>query len=152
MGKINVDHFLLKNLLPCIFSHEHYILMHYKYDAYLLILVFVWDVAVLKKMLHAGKQHMFIAKLVVAVVLPLLYVTWSVHFPGMSIIGFFCSFMLVLLNVHLLCGLFALQVKYRQMKPEAAYDYVKSIRPRVLLASSQWLVILQTLHGHCYII
>ncbi|KAL2472522.1 putative dual specificity protein phosphatase DSP8 [Abeliophyllum distichum] len=29
-------------------------------------------------------------------------------------------------------------VKYRQMMPDAAYDYVKSIRPRVLLASSQW--------------
>ena len=26
------------------------------------------------------------------------------------------------------------------MTPDAAYDYVKSIRPRVLLASSQWQV------------
>ncbi|XP_059301678.1 phosphatidylglycerophosphate phosphatase PTPMT1-like [Lycium ferocissimum] len=29
-------------------------------------------------------------------------------------------------------------VKHKQMMPEAAYDYVRSIRPRVLLASSQW--------------
>ncbi|CAA0823115.1 Putative dual specificity protein phosphatase DSP8 [Striga hermonthica] len=29
-------------------------------------------------------------------------------------------------------------VKYKQMMPAAAYEYVKSIRPRVLLASSQW--------------
>ncbi|KAH9733359.1 phosphatidylglycerophosphate phosphatase PTPMT1 [Citrus sinensis] len=29
-------------------------------------------------------------------------------------------------------------VEHRQMAPEAAYEYVRSIRPRVLLASSQW--------------
>ncbi|GJY21234.1 putative dual specificity protein phosphatase DSP8 [Tanacetum coccineum] len=29
-------------------------------------------------------------------------------------------------------------VKYKQMTPVAAYEYVKSIRPRVRLASSQW--------------
>lgn len=29
-------------------------------------------------------------------------------------------------------------VKHKDMTPEAAYDYVRSIRPRVLLASSQW--------------
>ncbi|XP_022758372.1 putative dual specificity protein phosphatase DSP8 isoform X2 [Durio zibethinus] len=29
-------------------------------------------------------------------------------------------------------------VHYKQMTPVAAYDYVRSIRPRVLLASSQW--------------
>ncbi|XP_050227522.1 phosphatidylglycerophosphate phosphatase PTPMT1-like [Mercurialis annua] len=29
-------------------------------------------------------------------------------------------------------------VQHRQMTPDAAYDYVKSIRPRVLLASAQW--------------
>ncbi|KAJ8534753.1 hypothetical protein K7X08_016481 [Anisodus acutangulus] len=29
-------------------------------------------------------------------------------------------------------------VKHKHMTPEAAYDYVRSIRPRVLLASSQW--------------
>ncbi|KAK7262150.1 hypothetical protein RJT34_29711 [Clitoria ternatea] len=29
-------------------------------------------------------------------------------------------------------------VHYKLMTPDAAYDYVKSIRPRVLLASSQW--------------
>lgn len=29
-------------------------------------------------------------------------------------------------------------VKYKKMVPEAAYEYVKSIRPRVLLAPSQW--------------
>lgn len=29
-------------------------------------------------------------------------------------------------------------VKHKQMTPNAAYDYVKSIRPRVRLASSQW--------------
>ncbi|KAL2511506.1 putative dual specificity protein phosphatase DSP8 [Abeliophyllum distichum] len=28
--------------------------------------------------------------------------------------------------------------KYKNMTPEAAYEYVRSIRPRVLLASSQW--------------
>ncbi|OAY60087.1 phosphatidylglycerophosphate phosphatase PTPMT2 isoform X1 [Manihot esculenta] len=29
-------------------------------------------------------------------------------------------------------------VQYKQMTPEVAYDYVRSIRPRVLLASAQW--------------
>ncbi|KAL9252729.1 Phosphatidylglycerophosphate phosphatase PTPMT1-like protein [Drosera capensis] len=29
-------------------------------------------------------------------------------------------------------------VQYKQMTPDSAYDYVRSIRPRVLLASSQW--------------
>ncbi|XP_076888860.1 phosphatidylglycerophosphate phosphatase PTPMT1-like [Bidens hawaiensis] len=29
-------------------------------------------------------------------------------------------------------------VKHKQMTPDAAYEYVKSIRPRVRLASSQW--------------
>lgn len=29
-------------------------------------------------------------------------------------------------------------VKHKDMTPEAAYDYVRSIRPRVLLAPSQW--------------
>lgn len=29
-------------------------------------------------------------------------------------------------------------VEHRQMAPETAYEYVRSIRPRVLLASSQW--------------
>ncbi|KAL2489689.1 putative dual specificity protein phosphatase DSP8 [Forsythia ovata] len=37
-------------------------------------------------------------------------------------------------------------VKYRQMKPDAAYDYVKSIRPRVLLASSQWKAVQEFYH------
>ncbi|KAM3287536.1 phosphatidylglycerophosphate phosphatase PTPMT2-like isoform X2 [Capsicum chacoense] len=32
-------------------------------------------------------------------------------------------------------------VKHKDMTPEAAYDYVRSIRPRVLLASSQWQAI-----------
>ncbi|GMP95729.1 hypothetical protein CsSME_00044659 [Camellia sinensis var. sinensis] len=31
-------------------------------------------------------------------------------------------------------------VQHKQMMPEAAYSYVKSIRPRVLLAPSQWQV------------
>ncbi|GER25714.1 protein-tyrosine phosphatase mitochondrial 1 [Striga asiatica] len=30
------------------------------------------------------------------------------------------------------------EVKYKQMMPTTAFEYVKSIRPRVLLASSQW--------------
>ncbi|CAL9213237.1 unnamed protein product [Arabidopsis halleri] len=29
-------------------------------------------------------------------------------------------------------------VKYREMTPECAYEYIRSIRPRVLLASAQW--------------
>ncbi|XP_010474839.1 PREDICTED: putative dual specificity protein phosphatase DSP8 [Camelina sativa] len=29
-------------------------------------------------------------------------------------------------------------VKYRDMTPECAYEYIRSIRPRVLLASAQW--------------
>ena len=33
-----------------------------------------------------------------------------------------------------------LQIKYRSMTPEAALDHVRSIRPRVLLAPSQWQV------------
>jgi atypical dual specificity phosphatase len=33
-----------------------------------------------------------------------------------------------------------LQIKYRNMTPEAALDHVRSIRPRVLLAPSQWHV------------
>ncbi|XP_059657610.1 phosphatidylglycerophosphate phosphatase PTPMT1 [Cornus florida] len=33
-------------------------------------------------------------------------------------------------------------VQYKQMMPDAAYEYVKSIRPRVLLASSQWQAVL----------
>ncbi|CAI9775570.1 unnamed protein product [Fraxinus pennsylvanica] len=37
-------------------------------------------------------------------------------------------------------------VRYRQMKPDAAYDYVKSIRPRVLLASSQWKAVQEFYH------
>ncbi|KAI3468996.1 hypothetical protein Pfo_025659 [Paulownia fortunei] len=37
-------------------------------------------------------------------------------------------------------------VKYRQMMPDAAYDYVKSIRPRVLLASSQWKAVQEFYH------
>ncbi|KAI9087062.1 hypothetical protein K1719_017885 [Acacia pycnantha] len=32
-------------------------------------------------------------------------------------------------------------VHYKMMTPDAAYDYLKSIRPRVLLASSQWQVV-----------
>ncbi|OMO52548.1 hypothetical protein COLO4_37103 [Corchorus olitorius] len=48
-------------------------------------------------------------------------------------------------------------VFYKQMTPDAAYDYVKSIRPRVLLASSQWQAVQEFyyltvkkvgLHGH----
>lgn len=37
-----------------------------------------------------------------------------------------------------LCG--GVQVQYKQMTPDEAYKHVKSIRPRVLLASSQWQV------------
>ncbi|KAL3834990.1 hypothetical protein ACJIZ3_009726 [Penstemon smallii] len=37
-------------------------------------------------------------------------------------------------------------VKYRQMMPDAAYDYVKSIRPRVLLASAQWKAVQEFYH------
>ncbi|KAK4804808.1 hypothetical protein SAY86_004625 [Trapa natans] len=39
-------------------------------------------------------------------------------------------------------------VKHRQMTPEAAYYYVKTIRPRVLLASSQWLAVQEFYHGY----
>ncbi|XP_065623196.1 phosphatidylglycerophosphate phosphatase PTPMT1-like [Quercus suber] len=37
-------------------------------------------------------------------------------------------------------------VQHKQMTPEAAYDYVRSIRPRVLLASSQWQAVLEYYH------
>lgn len=37
-------------------------------------------------------------------------------------------------------------VKYRQMTPRAAYEYVRSTRPRILLASSQWQAIQQYYH------
>ncbi|KAG0460376.1 hypothetical protein HPP92_020673 [Vanilla planifolia] len=39
-------------------------------------------------------------------------------------------------------------VKYRQMTPSAAYEYVRSNRPRVLLASSQWQAVLKY---HCLV-
>jgi hypothetical protein len=32
------------------------------------------------------------------------------------------------------------QIKYRNMTPEAALDHARSVRPRVLLAPSQWQV------------
>ncbi|KAF5938698.1 hypothetical protein HYC85_022957 [Camellia sinensis] len=37
-------------------------------------------------------------------------------------------------------------VQHKQMMPEAAYSYVKSIRPRVLLAPSQWQAVLDYYH------
>jgi atypical dual specificity phosphatase len=37
-------------------------------------------------------------------------------------------------------------VKHKQMTPDAAYEYVKSIRPRVLLASSQWQAVQDYYH------
>ncbi|KAI3444774.1 hypothetical protein Pfo_001439 [Paulownia fortunei] len=38
-------------------------------------------------------------------------------------------------------------VKHKQMTPEEAYKYVRSIRPRVLLASSQWQAVQDYYHG-----
>ncbi|CAK9321587.1 unnamed protein product [Citrullus colocynthis] len=37
-------------------------------------------------------------------------------------------------------------VQYKQMTPDEAYKHVKSIRPRVLLASSQWQAVLEFYH------
>ncbi|KAG2676344.1 hypothetical protein I3843_12G048800 [Carya illinoinensis] len=37
-------------------------------------------------------------------------------------------------------------VHHKQMTPDAAYDYVRSIRPRVLLASSQWQAVQEYYH------
>ncbi|KAM7279865.1 hypothetical protein ACFE04_006999 [Oxalis oulophora] len=37
-------------------------------------------------------------------------------------------------------------VKHKQMTPDAAYEYVKSIRSRVLLASSQWQAVQEYYH------
>ncbi|XP_014506068.1 putative dual specificity protein phosphatase DSP8 [Vigna radiata var. radiata] len=37
-------------------------------------------------------------------------------------------------------------VHHKMMTPDAAYNYVKSIRPRVLLASSQWQVVQEYYH------
>ncbi|GAB4835020.1 hypothetical protein Ancab_033287 [Ancistrocladus abbreviatus] len=37
-------------------------------------------------------------------------------------------------------------VQHKHMTPDAAYDYVRSIRPRVLLASSQWQAVLDFYH------
>lgn len=37
-------------------------------------------------------------------------------------------------------------VQHKQMTPEGAYDYVRSIRPRVLLASSQWQAVQDYYH------
>ncbi|KAK6157942.1 hypothetical protein DH2020_005256 [Rehmannia glutinosa] len=39
-----------------------------------------------------------------------------------------------------------IRVKYRQMMPDVAYNYVKSIRPRVLLASAQWKAVQEFYH------
>lgn len=38
-------------------------------------------------------------------------------------------------------NIFAMQVQHKHMTPEEAYAYVRSIRPRVKLASTQWKVI-----------
>ncbi|CAA0820398.1 Putative dual specificity protein phosphatase DSP8 [Striga hermonthica] len=38
-------------------------------------------------------------------------------------------------------------VKHKQMTPEAAYEHVRSIRPRVLLASSQWQAVQDYFNG-----
>ncbi|GER31172.1 FKBP-like peptidyl-prolyl cis-trans isomerasefamily protein [Striga asiatica] len=38
-------------------------------------------------------------------------------------------------------------VKHKQMTPEAAFEHVRSIRPRVLLASSQWQAVQDYYHG-----
>jgi|UniRef100_A0A2N9F0R0 hypothetical protein len=37
-------------------------------------------------------------------------------------------------------------VQHKQMTPDAAYEYVRSIRPRVLLASSQWQAVWEYYH------
>ncbi|RID69709.1 hypothetical protein BRARA_C01788 [Brassica rapa] len=37
-------------------------------------------------------------------------------------------------------------VQHRHMTPEAAYDYVKAIRPRVKLATTQWKAVLEYYH------
>ncbi|CAF1700070.1 unnamed protein product [Brassica oleracea var. botrytis] len=37
-------------------------------------------------------------------------------------------------------------VQHKHMTPEAAYDYVKSIRPRVKLATTQWKAVLEYYH------
>ncbi|KAG2332707.1 hypothetical protein Bca4012_017726 [Brassica carinata] len=37
-------------------------------------------------------------------------------------------------------------VQHKHMTPEAAYDYVKSIRPRVKLAATQWKAVLEYYH------
>ena len=37
-------------------------------------------------------------------------------------------------------------VQHKQMTPEAAYDYVRSIRPRVKLATTQWKAVLEYYH------
>ncbi|XP_015896648.3 phosphatidylglycerophosphate phosphatase PTPMT1 [Ziziphus jujuba] len=37
-------------------------------------------------------------------------------------------------------------VQHKKMTPDSAYDYVKSIRPRVLLASSQWQAVQEFYH------
>ncbi|XP_017422572.1 phosphatidylglycerophosphate phosphatase PTPMT1 isoform X2 [Vigna angularis] len=37
-------------------------------------------------------------------------------------------------------------VHHKMMTPDAAYDYLKSIRPRVLLASTQWQVVQEYYH------
>ena len=42
--------------------------------------------------------------------------------------------------INFLMTILLLQIKHRSMTPEAALDHVRSIRPRVLLAPSQWQV------------
>ena len=37
--------------------------------------------------------------------------------------------------------IFAMQVQHKHLTPQEAYAYVKSIRPRVKLATAQWKVI-----------
>ncbi|XP_047319825.1 phosphatidylglycerophosphate phosphatase PTPMT2-like [Impatiens glandulifera] len=39
-------------------------------------------------------------------------------------------------------------IRYKYMAPQSAYNYVKSIRPRVLLASAQWQAIQEFYHMH----
>ena len=100
------------------------------------ILMLLMLVFPLKKMYHLDKLLTFIAKLAGDAAQPLLYATWSlIQFEIQLLIGVF-----FLAPALKFC--FNMQVHHKQMTPEAAYKYLRSIRPRVLLASAQWKVCL----------
>lgn len=86
----------------------------------------------LKVMHLVVRQHTYTVKPVVDVVQPLSFATWWAPLPRVFNYNLLWLFYILIMPLE--------QVKHKDMTPEDAYDYVRSIRPRVLLASSQWQV------------